>query len=118
MINGGVTTVASKSLKIKEYLDSNKGKNMYVVANEALLKIFGDEDTYNRYILAKYNRDITRAFCATRKDGLYVSLECALRNFGGDYKDFVECHNNYKLGYQVVNEADDAFYNCRNRKEV
>ena len=102
--------MASKSLKIKEYLDSNKGKNMYVVANEALLKIFGDEDTYNRYILAKYNRDITRAFCATRKDGLYVSLECALRNFGGDYKDFVECHNNYKLGYQVVNEADDAFY--------
>lgn len=102
--------MASKSIKIKEYIDNNKNRNIYAVANEALLKIFGDEDTYTRYILAKFNKNINRAFCATRKDGLYVSVECALRNFNGDYKDFVECHNGYKLGYNVVSDAFDTLF--------
>lgn len=102
--------MAGKSIKIKEYLEQNRNRNTYLVANEALLKIFGDEDTYLRYVLVNFNRDIDRTFGATRKDGLYVSNETALRNFGGDYKDFTECHGGYKLGYNVVTSAFDDFY--------
>lgn len=105
-----VYTLAKKALKIKEYLEENKSKKMSTVANDALLKIFGDEDTYNRFVLVNFNKMIDRTFCATRKDGLYVSIETALRNFSGDYKDFTECHNSYKLGYNVVSDAYDTFF--------
>ena len=83
---------------------------MYEVSNEALLKLFGDEDTYIRYVLANFNRNIDRTFGATRKDSMYVSIETALRNFNGDYKDFTECHGAYKLGYNVVTSAFEDFY--------
>ena len=102
--------MAGKSIKIKEYLEQNRNRNVYTVANEALLKIFGDEDTYLRYVLVNFNRNIDRTFGATRKDSLYVSVETALRNFSGDYKDFTECHGSYKLGYNVITSAFEDFY--------
>lgn len=105
-----VLPLAGKSIKVKEYLEQNRNRNILEVANEALLKIFGDEDTYLRYVLVNFNRNIDRTFGATRKDGVYVSNETALRNFNGDYKDFAECHGAYKLGYNVISSAFDDFY--------
>ena len=102
--------MASKTSKIEMYINEQKNKSKFEMANDKLLKLFGDEETYNRFILTNINSKITRAFCALRSDGLYMSCAFALRNFDGSYKDFARFHNQERFNYPVVLTAfNDLF---------
>lgn len=102
--------MATNTSKIEKYINDVKNKSSYELANEELLKLFGDEETYNRFVLANLNYKIGKSFAVTRSDGLYISCEMALRNFDGSYLDFSKFHNYDRFSYPVIQTALNHFY--------
>lgn len=104
--------------KITKFLEKNSLLPSEELASKALLELFGDEETYNRYVLTYYNSMLDKCFGNATTDCMYIQMLMDQRNFKqamhnrgetADYKSFSEAHSINNTGKRLITEGFNSF---------